>query len=512
MFDFRTTLKEIWPKVKRKHLYPQIPLPEFCDGEERVGIDIKDKRIKISKKFVLGMGGKLKPEEAIEGLIDHAVCHYLYCPWDFSTHLKLYRAAKNALKDADRSQKALDYFMDVVADTNCVMSCDTPIPQLYRNLSRGPLEKAVHSACQEMWGIDLAIEGNREIARKLSRLPYLDRSRWVDCMEKFAKIIEPLFEEVDPQSVDPNPMGSHSVQQYSRDEVEQGLKDLADDSDSPQEFREIIQDMAQDSATAELIKNSMGLGRGDPFDPDIYYYMNLAALYSLPVRRAPVTKSGNLYPHHHIPWEIGKPIAEVDPWTSFGKIMPGLTQSWYRCEGEISGRGEGVPDCLIIIDSSASMINPRYNLSYATLGASCACESYLRNGSSVAVYNFSDASDGDRHVLPYSRNRDDIYRAICHYFGGGTKILPENIETLQKKPLPDIFLITDMQMTDLAFFIKYLNGCDNRITAVHIGDNKHSGLFVKSMDLKRNVAIFPVNDRKDIPSIILGQVKDYFHI
>ena len=82
------------------------------------------------------------------------------------------------------------------------------------------------------------------------------------------------------------------------------------------------------------------------------------------------------------PGNRNAPYQDVDPWTSFGKIMPGITQIWQRQEGEVFGSEEGVPDCILIIDSSASMTNPRQELSFAVLGAACAampiCEMTLR--------------------------------------------------------------------------------------------------------------------------------------
>ena len=81
---------------------------------------------------------------------------------------------------------------------------------------------------------------------------------------------------------------------------------------------------------------------------------------------------------------------------------------------------EGTPDCLIAIDSSGSMINPRKSLSYAVLGAACATNAYLQNDSKVAVYNFSDAPMGGKDILNYTDRREDIYRVLCKYFGGGT--------------------------------------------------------------------------------------------
>jgi len=221
--------------------------------------------------------------------------------------------------------------------------------------------------------------------------------------------------------------------------------------------------------------------------------------------------SGSLYPHHHIPWEIGQPYQDVDPWTSFGKLMPAITQSWKRHEGEVFGREEGVPDCVLIIDSSGSMTNPRQELSYAVLGAACACDAYLRNDARVAIYNFSDADAGGRKILPYSDNRRDIYRTICHYFGGGTRLGVENIETLQNDNMPDIFLITDMQIINLQLLIQYFNDCENRVTTVHIGDNKHVSEFRRSMDLNPNVGIYAVEEKSDIPRIVLGKIRDFFY-
>jgi uncharacterized protein with von Willebrand factor type A (vWA) domain len=222
-------------------------------------------------------------------------------------------------------------------------------------------------------------------------------------------------------------------------------------------------------------------------------------------------KSGSLYPHHHVSWEVGSPYRDIDPWTSFGKIMPGITQTWQRLEGEVAGKEEGTPDCIVVIDSSGSMTEPRRHLSHAVLGAACAGDAYLRNGAEVAVYNFSDAHAGGARILRYSRDRKKIYRALCHYFGGGTQLRLEHIESLQMEKAPDIFLITDMQITNLEAVIGYFNECENRVTAVHIGDNKRVRSFSQSMSTRGNVSIYPVKQKEDIPRIVLGKVRDYLY-
>jgi len=321
------------------------------------------------------------------------------------------------------------------------------------------------------------------------------------------------MEKTQPAGFDPtNPMGRHTLGQYSSQDIGEGLKELANEATTPGEFKDIINDFEDDISDATRPDgSSMGVGPGRSLDADLLYYMKLAENYSLPIRTTPMEKTGSLYPHHHVPWEIGRPYQDVDPWTSFGKIMPGITQIWQRHEGEVFGGQEGVPDCILIIDSSQSMTNPRQELSYAVLGAGCACDAYLRNDARVAVYNFSDADAGGRKILPFSDNRRDIYRGLCHYIGGGTRLGVEHIEALQSDDGPDIFLISDMQITNLKRLIQYFNDCENRVTAVHIGDNKNVREFRRSMDLNQNVGTYAVEHKRDIPRIVIGKIREYFY-
>jgi len=511
--DLDRLIKEVWPKVRRRHLFPELPVPVSTEGEERVGLDIKGKKISISENFIRHMAPELEPQEVLEGLLDHAVSHYLYCPWDFSTHLKLYGEAKRVLKDKSMAQKATDCFMDVVADTSCISEKETPLPNVYRHLEKDQLDEAIQALYQKIWGMDLGVEGHEDVSRKLSRLPYLERTEWKDSIRRFAKVIGSLMEMEESEqtsSGDSDSLDKHDLRQYSADEIQQGLETLAVESGSPTEFKELIEDFEDEiMEAAQLPGEGMGRGPGQSLDANLLYYMKLAENYSLPIQMSPMEKSGSLYPYQHVPWEVGRPYQDIDPWTSFGKIMPGVTQTWQRTEGEVFSREEGVPDCMVVIDSSGSMPDPSRQLSHAVLGAACACDAYLRKEAQVAVYNFSDAAAGGGKILPYSRERKAVYQAICHYFGGGTEVLVEHIEALQTDRVPDIFLITDMQINNLQHLIEYFNGCSNRVTAVHIGKNKRSDIFRRSMAPRGNVGIYEVERREDVPTIVLGKVRQY---
>jgi hypothetical protein len=157
------------------------------------------------------------------------------------------------------------------------------------------------------------------------------------------------------------------------------------------------------------------------------------------------------------------------------------------------------------------MINPRKNLSYAVLGAACAIDAYLRNHAKVAVYNFSDAPMGGKDVLDYTDRREDLYRVLCRYFGGGTALdLDDLVPLIQRRISPDLFIITDMKITNLESMIGYFGQIRNRITAVHVGENLYADRFKKAVEKRGNISIYTVRKKEDIPNLVLGRIREYF--
>lgn len=527
MQDLNDILKNIWPKVREDHFFPELPAPEIIDGGERVGLEIKGKKISLSRSFIEQMSRSLPPSLIIEGLMDHVVSHYTYCPWDFYMHIKIYKEAKVVFEDKTMARKASDCFMDVVADTHCVRQKKTPLPEIYKNIPKGKLDGAVCALYQKIWGVDLGVEEFENTALRLSGIPYLDRRRWPESMRRFALVIKELNQEdasrknnagkedasQKSQQEDENQssMDKHSMDQYSPRQIEDGLQKMAQESETPMEFNSILEDVEEEiSQVIQTKGKQMGFGKGSRLDGDALYYMKLAQNYALHIQKRPMERSGALYPYNHVPWEVGQPFHDIDPFKSYGKLLPGLTKSWNRIEGEVYGHETGAPDCMVIIDSSASMVEPQKRISHAVLGAACAVDAYLRKGASVAVYNFSDADAGDEFILNYSRDKRKIYDGLCRYFGGGTRLHVKNIQTLQKDRLPDIFMITDMQITNLGNLVRYFNECENRITVVVIGKNIESKQFRKTMALQHNVQIYGVENQSDIPEIVLGKIREFF--
>jgi hypothetical protein len=504
-------LKELWPEVRRRHLYPEIPLPRFESNSSKVAMEIRDKQIILDPDFIWEMSKLLPTETILEALIDHGISHYTCCPWDLSTHLRLYSHAKKSLDDVDLARRATDLFMDVVADTHAVRERQSSLPQLYRGTARTPMEEVIFSVYERIWGVDLGSKGDRDAVRRLTTIPYLDRRRWLSSLTRFIRGIRPLLEDAYNSLIDEQTcMGKHGFQQYGPEEIERALREFAREADSPGEFAGVIEDLQNElEVPGRDTAEGMGYGAGSPMDANRLYYMKLAENYALPLRKMPMRDSGNLHPHSHRPWEVCHPVRDLDPWSSFGKFLPGITQVWERREGLIYGKKDKTPDCLIIIDSSGSMVDPRTQVSYAVLGSGCAADAYLRHGASVSVYNFSDAPAGGREYLPFTRTRSLIYKVLCQFFGGGTALNLSEITEIAQESEADIFLITDMQITNLDQTISRFSRLKNRVTAVHVGKKSGALRFIKASVDNRNISVFGVNDTNDIPRIVLGSVQNY---
>ncbi len=531
---YQSIIEEIWPRLRKKHLYPEIPMPkvketpapEQGEGDEGIGLEMKQKQMTINSTFVSQLKGRMEERRVVEALLDHGITHYTFCPWDFNTHLKLYSDAKKVVGDKELAKQVSNYFIDIIADTHCVRKRFTEIPELHRNLKKGTIHEVIASLYQKIWGMDLGIstskesvKGHADIVRRLARIPYLDRSRWGESIQKFARSLKPLLVEEEEQrganggKGERNPQGEHDLNHYSNEEIDQGLRDYARQTMALSEFKDVVEDFSAELKGAGYgLEGGMGRGRGNLIDADILFYMKLAENYSIPLKRFPLEENGSLHPHSHSPWEVGSPFQDVDIWTSFGKIMPGITQIWTKREGKGKGKMEGTPDCLIAIDSSGSMINPRKSLSYAVLGAACATNAYLQNDSKVAVYNFSDAPMGGKDVLNYTDHRENIYRVLCKYFGGGTALdLEDLMPLIRGRKNLDLFIITDMKITNLEALIGFFGQIRNRVTAVHIGDNPYAARFEKAVEKRKNISIFTVKRKEDIPHIVLGRIRDYFN-
>ena len=260
--DLQELLMRLWHEVRRRHLYPELPTPRFGNSESPAAMEMRDKQIVLNLGYVEEMTRSVPVETVLTALLDHGISHYTCCPWDLSTHLRLYARAKEILGNGDLARKATDLFMDVVADTHAVKERQSPLPQLYRYGPRTDLEQAVFSLYEKIWGVDLGGKGDPDTVGRLVTIPYLDKRRWLASLVRFIRGIRPLLEKNQHTCQElQNRMGEHGFQQYGAEEIERALRDFARESESPEQFADVLEDLqnglqCSDNDTAE------GIGRG----------------------------------------------------------------------------------------------------------------------------------------------------------------------------------------------------------------------------------------------------------
>jgi hypothetical protein len=59
--------------------------------------------------------------------------------------------------------------------------------------------------------------------------------------------------------------------------------------------------------------------------------------------------------------------------------------------------------------------------------------------------------------------------------------------------------------------IAFFGQIQNRITAVHIGENPYAARFQRAVEKRKNINIFSVRRKEDIPHIVLGKISEYFN-
>ncbi|MEM4348682.1 MAG: hypothetical protein QXN37_03875 [Candidatus Anstonellaceae archaeon] len=169
-------------------------------------------------------------------------------------------------------------------------------------------------------------------------------------------------------------------------------------------------------------EEGIGLGWADGIDADmktVRRYLSLLENYPVVIEKMPIEAEG---------WRkvikgterfcIDSPIYKVMPYTSGGKILPGITRMMGTGLRKRMTLDYKAPDALIMIDSSDSMPHPAQIKSAAVAAAIATAKAYMSLGSEVAVINFGPKS----YYLDYTRKEEAVFLSIVAKQHGGTKL------------------------------------------------------------------------------------------
>ncbi len=498
-------LYESWKKVNAEFGF--VPFrPELSDGMMSY-IDMSTKRVYIGSELLKKTSkGGTPDERVVYAACMHETGHYMYHPYDLTTILTELNALKfyddGRLGGPKASIMRLIYD-DIVNETSIIINHkDHNLDRMYRAMgsldSSSSAKKSKEDAVSlmqayysEISGLDFGVKRKdlsvdmQDRLDKLKKIDFLNRARNTYNIREFARIIADISLNTDCRG--------KQINSFSEQEVQKAMQDLAQQC-SPEEYQKIrkfmedagCKDKLTDGENADLVE----------------YYKGLASKYAIRILGKPMSSAESDCPSELKEWEISSPVSRINPYRSFGKIIPGITKQWVKGTYDTYNSIISIPNSIIVIDSSGSMQNPRSMKSNAVVGAFSIARAYILNGAKVDVINFSDNAG----VTPY-KSELDAYRSLIVYNAGGTKPPIKALEELLSNQSKDITIITDgfggASFQDIDAFMRKLDSIaeHRRVSFVYIADGP-SATFVGHDKIK----FHHVSKIEDIAGIVLGDL------
>jgi len=204
------------------------------------------------------------------------------------------------------------------------------------------------------------------------------------------------------------------------------------------------------------VLRATGIELGD-HEVAVRYYRERAQPHLVPFPKSARESGSDPLPEGLEPWDIGHPLDDVDWLESVlasPTVVPGMTtvqRVWGTTEG--TARGSEPFDLDLYVDSSGSMANPQYHVSYPALAGAIICLSALRVGASVQATLWS----GKNQVMStpgFVRDTDAILRILTGFYGGGTAFPLPTLRRTYENRRPDerpvhVMVISDDGVTTM---------------------------------------------------------------
>ncbi len=496
MKTLEQSLDEAWDDTKRLYSYPPIKKPELTDSTNTAAIDMSNHKIKVSRKFVNKVVHNATKENyslddttVLKGLLHHEVNHYMLCPYDLGTMMKIEQEISKVT--GQNVHTITNYFTDAVINLDLMKRKKRmEVSEVYRHIDKiHPVDQLMCGLYQDKtrtdFGVNIDSPGMKSRLDALKKIDYLNKKKWLKSSRKFAELIHDLIN--DQNKHDLLKIDDWDTDSYTDGEIDKGLSDVAKEFD--------IEDFKDAAKRAGIKEQSI------PQGIDALYYDQQSKKYLMNVKPRNV-KGRAVQNTEHKKYEISDSYSSIDVFNSFGKFMPGFSQVWKPVEESIDGSLKGVPDLVLALDTSGSMPNPTKELSPAVLGAFCAAKLYLENGSAVATYNFSS----DIYYTGFSRDKATIFKNLALFQDGGTYFDIASLSSLinSTKTKADLMIVTDMGISNFEETMTYLKGVEkaNRISILWIDPDPQVDISSLKSD---NFNIYKIRNNNDIPKIMIGE-------
>ncbi|MHA2234519.1 MAG: hypothetical protein ACXABH_04225 [Candidatus Thorarchaeota archaeon] len=558
-----------WEQALTDFYHPPLPGPQIenkADASSFFYIDSASWTVHLNTAGVPPYMDANEAEPYLRSVCHHEIQHYLLCPYDGVTNGMMFAGARRKVNEAT-AMFVCNLFADLVVDSKLLKRYPTLTHErvnasiheaALRVHDPSPLWSLIAATYRAMWGFpipakasvdDETFDAAKKVA-KVARRSIDNESRWPKACENIAQIIADWLPEDDEdqlpgmggldgtdssagEGADEHGEGTVlvplDVDAVMGNPIEVRNGDLARrclDGDSIEDFEAEMERLAveveQRNGNLEDLEGVyLTAGVGSPRKEWIRFWYRAKANGTLRIEVVEQKYSGTA-PLSPKVWRLGDPIEDLDIVQSlqaFPILIPNKsTRKWMRVDSLGSERSRSLPDMLIVIDSSGSMTwgmrSKTVSGSYHTalVSAFAAMEVALQKGSRVAAINFSDGSRSSK----WSSSRDGVERVLLAYQGGGTvapiKKIVAACEAAESQVM--VLMITDAEIANWKKFISSIRDLANRdhkpfIFQIGAGTGKRKSKVQRALE-DAGANVFPIKSVKDLPSLVIREVRGVF--
>lgn len=566
------TLEQIWTEPKKFWGYPQIAEPilvhntkDFKETDVYSAIKseleflcLEDKQVYVSLPTVDKL---LRPKDEKERsrfaelLLYHGTGHYGLIPFDLKNQIVLTYMAKGGIESIKGIEKhnmanasiIVNMFSDTVLNTYLFEKGIEDIAEIYVRLTdkkeQSLLQRIFMPENKDAWNLYMRsyemlwntpgkivgkqkgiIESTAGKIYDLFQTSIYSSTSWPEQVTEYAKLISPFMKKnprrnknlkhmEDGESGELNKVKkemkkrSKGAQEEYKKKIEKGLRAVSQKNKNKESTRRQYKDIVTE------------MGLGDENLADVWFYRNIASPYAVKFLDVE-TFSQDSHPSSPSKWNPEDPISDLDfvySTLSHGKVIPSLsTYSWQQEKSQGEKRGSFIPDIYIIIDSSGSMINPQGNVSPAVVGGFVASECAFNKGAAVGALNFSGS--GQEIIVPETKDKDLVGKALVSYFGGWTDMPTTAFSKLQKRKHnpKHIMLISDSGIWNFERSFPYLKNLmksnpqntGSFFWTINGYESTSNDVVTKLEDI--GFQIYVIKEKYDLLNPILGKAKELY--
>ena len=499
-------------------------------------------------------------QDEVKVLTRHEIEHYMCCPFDVITHLRMLKCIRNIYyREYSHLGINIEYACGSIANQATDIIVDTKNFYLHpqetlqseinwikkgANIAICPRHNKLMFLTKEaIWGCSLDIKENdaellkivAQMAKKFKENGIDDKSSFLSKTEEYTRAFFNLYirdkKEGNDNQGDQQGQSSSSNQQQGgqqgqldlsnqqQGQFSIGPKDKSENGSAfvfadPDKIKEAIEALAHETELNEFVDllGIAGLGGLSCKDREKLWFIAQSSDI-IPIEEE--TNTGNpinySYPNT---WRIGDPIESLDLILSYitsPKLIPGITtKKWERITTESHGSEKKLRDLLLVVDTSGSMksvTREADNMHQAVLASFGILNYFESKKCKVALIEFSDSVRVD---ITWTVQYDEIREKLLTNGSGGTQFPIHRIQSTLEKSKNELVtvVITDGELGNLqesiTYFREYLNE-GNKLYIFLLGSNGLSNGYDKLSEI--GAKVYKANGAREFCNLVLTDLE-----